>query len=192
MRDAQLGSTDYGGIQVTSISMVHCHLQACALGSELSAVKDANAALETLKEDLLAQLAMKDEELACIGTSLSVAERQRTEAPAAATAAGTKLAAAQGKLAELQEQLDAQLAAKDVLEEAQRTLTAQLMAAKAECVALGNKVRISSLACTEPLSHAAADLLSLGQLASQEEQLQVFAAIRTDPEETMTSVRDTF
>ena len=122
--------------------MVHCQLQVIALGSELSAVRDANAVLETLKEELLAQLAMKDEELARIGTSLSVAERQRTEAATAATAAGTKLAAAQGKLAELQDQLDAQFAAKEVLEVAQRTLTAQLTAAKAECVALGNKVRI--------------------------------------------------
>ena len=125
--------------------MVHRHLQVLVLGSKLAAVKDANAVLETVKEDLLSQLAMKGKELACTGTSLSVAERQRTETTTAATAAGAKLAAAQGQLAEVSEQLDAQLAAKEVLQEAQRTLTAQLTAAKAECLVLGNKVSILCL-----------------------------------------------
>ena len=111
MRDAQLGTTNVGGIQGMSIDMVHWHLQVSALGSESSAVKDVTtvletlkedlfSVLETLKEDLLSQLAMKDEGPACIGTSLSAGERQRTEA---ATAAGTKLAAAQGKLAQVRE-----------------------------------------------------------------------------------------
>ena len=74
VRDAQLGPTNVGGILVMSIGMVHWHLQIDAQGSELSAVKDVNTVLETLKEDLLSvletlkqdllsQLAMKDEGL---------------------------------------------------------------------------------------------------------------------------------